>query len=49
MANRGRVYNPIYTNEEWALVNPENKEILNAYKLTADEMTRLIEEAINKE
>ena len=31
------------------IYNPENKEIQDAYKLTADEMTRLIEEAIIKE
>jgi integrase len=31
MANRGRVYNPIYTKDEWELVNPRNKEVMNDF------------------
>jgi len=33
MANksRGRVYNPIYTKQEWELVNPKNKEAMNDF------------------
>ena len=31
MATRGRVYNPIYTKQEWELVNPRNKEVMNDF------------------
>lgn len=32
MAGRGRVYNYIYTKEDWEKVNPLNKEIMEDYK-----------------
>jgi hypothetical protein len=28
---RGRIYNPIYTDEEWALVNQDNKNVMNDF------------------
>jgi len=31
MTERGRVYNPIYTKQEWELVNPKNKEVMNDF------------------
>lgn len=31
MAGRGRVYNYIYTKEEWEQINPKNKEVMNDF------------------
>jgi len=31
MATRGRVYNPIYSKEEWTVINPKNKEVMNDF------------------
>jgi len=31
MAERGRVYNPIYTKEEWVVINPKNKDVMNDF------------------
>jgi len=31
MSERGRVYNPIYTKEEWAVINPKNKDVMNDF------------------
>jgi len=31
MSERGRVYNPIYTKEEWAVINPKNKDVMTDF------------------